>query len=263
MTYDEFFKKYNGKAVDFDGVAGVQCVDLADQYLKDVFGITGIYVNGAREFYNNFETYPALVKNFDRIPNTRDLVIQKGDIIVWGGGTWGHVGIGTGNGDINVFDSFEENTLGKHEPSQVITHKFNGKTGVNCCYPVLGVLRAKDQTKVLGKNSSQKSINDIVEEVIAGKWGAGNDRKKKLTAAGYDYDQIQKLVNAKMTKQYIVTAKSGLNIRRNPTLGADGVVVGVFPYGTKFTVTEVKTVNGSVWGKSNKGWCCLTYAKLV
>lgn len=261
MTYDEFFKKYNGKAVDYDHTAGVQCVDLADQYLKDVFGITGVWVTGARDFYNKFETYPKLVKDFDKIPNTRELVVQKGDIVVWGGGTWGHVAIGTGSGDINVFDSFEQNTLGKHEPAQVITHKFNGKTGVNGCYPVLGVLRAKDQTKVLGKTAAQKSINDIVDEVIAGRWDSGANRKKKLTAAGYNYDQIQKLVNAKMTKAYTVTAKTGLNIRRNPTYSADGIVVGVYSYGTRFSVTEEKIVNGQAWGKTPKGWCCLVYAK--
>lgn len=48
MTYKEFEKKYLGKAVDFDGVAGVQCVDLVDQYLKDCFGITGVWCNGAK-----------------------------------------------------------------------------------------------------------------------------------------------------------------------------------------------------------------------
>jgi hypothetical protein len=30
MTYDEFEKKYLGKAVDFDGVASVQRVNLDD-----------------------------------------------------------------------------------------------------------------------------------------------------------------------------------------------------------------------------------------
>lgn len=143
MTYDEFEKKYLGKAVDYDGVAGVQCVDLADQYLKDCFGITGVWVNGARDFYNNFNSYPALVKAFTRIPNTRDLVIQKGDLVIWGGGTWGHVAIGTGEGNIDWFESIEENTLGKHEPTQKVQHIFNRTYGVDGCAPVLGVLRPK------------------------------------------------------------------------------------------------------------------------
>lgn len=40
-----------------------------------------------------------------------------------------------------------------------------------------------------------KSVTEIAKEVIAGKWGNGFTRKKKLTAAGYDYDKVQKKVN--------------------------------------------------------------------
>ena len=154
LTYDQFAKKYLGKAVDYDGVAGVQCVDLFDQYLKDCFGITGVWCNGAKDLYNKFNTYPALVKNFNRIANTRDLVIQKGDIVVWGGGTWGHVGIGTGNGTIDWFTTIEENTLGRHEATQTVKHYFNGYGGNDGCNPVLGVLRPKDAKRIQGGFSS-------------------------------------------------------------------------------------------------------------
>ena len=149
MTYDEFQKKYLGKAVDFDGVAGVQCVDLIDQYLKDCFGIEGVWCNGAKDLYNHFGTYPALVAAFDRVPNTDDLVIRKGDIIIWGGGSWGHTGIGTGEGNVDWFMSLEENTLGRHEPTQLVKHWFRN----DICNPCLGVLRPKaaktDPTKPL------------------------------------------------------------------------------------------------------------------
>lgn len=43
-----------------------------------------------------------------------------------------------------------------------------------------------------------KTVNDIAKEVIAGKWGNGVDRKKRLTDAGYDYNAIQKRVNELM-----------------------------------------------------------------
>lgn len=43
--------------------------------------------------------------------------------------------------------------------------------------------------------SAKKSNEEIAREVIAGKWGNGADRKKKLIAAGYDYSAIQKIVN--------------------------------------------------------------------
>ena len=45
------------------------------------------------------------------------------------------------------------------------------------------------------KKSSKKSITTIAKEVINGKWGNGDDRKKKLKAAGYDYSAVQKKVN--------------------------------------------------------------------
>lgn len=47
---------------------------------------------------------------------------------------------------------------------------------------------------------AKKSNDTIASEVIAGKWGNGNDRKNRLTAAGYDYNTIQAIVNQKLGK---------------------------------------------------------------
>ena len=54
--------------------------------------------------------------------------------------------------------------------------------------------------KQLGSSGStpKKSVDVIAQEVIAGKWGNGDDRKNRLTAAGYDYNAVQKAVNAKL-----------------------------------------------------------------
>lgn len=41
-----------------------------------------------------------------------------------------------------------------------------------------------------------KTVDEIAQEVIAGKWGTGDTRKTKLTAAGYDYSTVQAKVNA-------------------------------------------------------------------
>ena len=46
------------------------------------------------------------------------------------------------------------------------------------------------------KSSEKKNNTEIAKEVLAGKWGNGETRKKKLTAAGYDYAAIQKIVNS-------------------------------------------------------------------
>lgn len=42
---------------------------------------------------------------------------------------------------------------------------------------------------------NKKTIQQIAKEVIAGKWGNGNERKTKLYAAGYNYKTIQAEVN--------------------------------------------------------------------
>ena len=45
-----------------------------------------------------------------------------------------------------------------------------------------------------------KSVNEVAREVIAGKWGNGADRQKRLIDAGYDYDAVRKEVNNLMKK---------------------------------------------------------------
>lgn len=54
--------------------------------------------------------------------------------------------------------------------------------------------------EILGAKSvsNKKSNETIANEVIKGLWGNGSDRKNKLTAAGYNYNAIQSIVNAKL-----------------------------------------------------------------
>lgn len=46
--------------------------------------------------------------------------------------------------------------------------------------------------------SQTKTVDQLAREVIQGKWGSGDERKRRLTAAGYDYDAVQKKVNELM-----------------------------------------------------------------
>ena len=47
----------------------------------------------------------------------------------------------------------------------------------------------------------KKSIDELANEVIDGKWGDGQDRKKRLEEAGYDYNAVQNRVNEILSKQ--------------------------------------------------------------
>ena len=42
---------------------------------------------------------------------------------------------------------------------------------------------------------AKKSVDEVAREVIQGKWSNGAERKKRLTDAGYDYNEVQKKVN--------------------------------------------------------------------
>ena len=52
-----------------------------------------------------------------------------------------------------------------------------------------------------------KTIKEIALEVIDGKWGSGEARKKKLINAGYDYDKVQKKVNEILESQKTIQDK--------------------------------------------------------
>ena len=43
--------------------------------------------------------------------------------------------------------------------------------------------------------TGKKTVDQVAREVLQGKWGNGSDRRKRLTAAGYDYAAVQKRVN--------------------------------------------------------------------
>lgn len=58
---------------------------------------------------------------------------------------------------------------------------------------------------------TRKTNDQIAREVIAGKWGNGDDRKKRLTDAGYNYTVVQAIVNKLMgaNKAVYYTVRSG------------------------------------------------------
>ena len=60
----------------------------------------------------------------------------------------------------------------------------------------------------------KKTDNELADEVIRGLWGTGDERIRRLTAAGYDYAAIQKIVNEKImnpsTVYYTVVAGDSL-----------------------------------------------------
>ena len=63
MTFDSFVKRFIGKAVDYDGVSGVQCVDLVKLYLYNVFGIRAGAWGNARDYWLDFNSHKIMKEN--------------------------------------------------------------------------------------------------------------------------------------------------------------------------------------------------------
>lgn len=56
----------------------------------------------------------------------------------------------------------------------------------------------------------RKTNEQLANEVIAGLWGNGQERRDRLTAAGYDYAAVQSIVNDKLAPKYVTyTVKKG------------------------------------------------------
>lgn len=53
-------------------------------------------------------------------------------------------------------------------------------------------------TSTVKPQPTRKTNDQLADEVIAGQWGNGEDRKNRLTQAGYDYNVIQGIVNKKV-----------------------------------------------------------------
>ena len=87
------------------------------------------------------------------------------------------------------FGSDTDSALRKFQKDNGLT--VDGQYGTNS----KAKLTALYNKKVGTTTSNKKDVTTVAKEVIAGKWGSGDERKKKLTAAGYNYDTVQKKVN--------------------------------------------------------------------
>lgn len=113
--------------------------------------------------------------------------------------------------------------------------------------------------------AKKKTIDELAREVIAEKWGDGEERKKRLTAAGYDYAAVQKRVNEILgvgKKKYMTVTgvKWALNMRSAPNMS--GGVITTIPKGERVELLEKTTAK---WYKvkynGKTGYCWAEYLK--
>lgn len=74
------------------------------------------------------------------------------------------------------------------------------------------VTRTKGHTCIVIEGDDKKTPEEIALEVIDGKWGTGMDRKNRLHAAGYDYAEVQAIVNALVGKPAQHVDQAGIDL---------------------------------------------------
>ena len=92
----------------------------------------------------------------------------------------------------------------------ILTDKFADQVATACVEVIVkkgGLTKKKTEvktettkTETKTETSKLRSNEEIAKEVILGKWGNGTARKNALTKAGYNYTEIQKLVNKMLLK---------------------------------------------------------------
>ena len=164
-----------------------------------------------------FKLIGCWIENENRTPKPGDIIFYdwqdsgSGDNTGWSD----HVGIveAVSSGQITVIEGNYDDSVKRR------------KIAVNARY-----IRGYGVPKYDAGSVESKSVEEIAQEVIAGKWGSGTERKKKLTQAGYDYQEVQDRVNALLKGQKSVTeiakeviaGKWGNNPTRKKKLEAAG-----------------------------------------
>lgn len=103
-----------------------------------------------------------------------------------------------------IADIAKRNNLGKLEKGKNLTwHKMYKSTACPGAYLLSKIdYIISEANKIISNNNSnnKKSNEEIANEVIKGLWGNGEERKKRLKNAGYNYTVIQNIVNNKLKK---------------------------------------------------------------
>lgn len=159
MDIDSFFTFFNGIYCDYDGAAGDQCFDLANNYSR--------WIGGGRFTGATADLIYGQTQNgfYQAITNTPDGVPQRGDIVVW---NWPHVGIASGNNSNTA--SFE--VLEQNDPEDSNCHikqypNYNGVIGwlrpVNL--PQNGALQQQLNQALVDRDLNWNCFNKVMNAI--------------------------------------------------------------------------------------------------
>ena len=126
------------------------------------------------------------------------------------------------------------------------------RSGPGTTYAVAGYMKPNEHVEI----TEQKTVGNIT-------WGKTS--KGWISMQYVVLDKAQSGGNNSSTQTQTPAADvrtvnaTTLYIRKEP--GTGNTILGYLVNGTKVTILETKTVNGSQWGRISNGWICLDYTK--
>lgn len=175
---------YYGKSVS--GSSFPWCMTFIQWIYKDS-GLLPIKTASCSALYNEFKKRGQIVKD----PQPGDIVFFKWNISNY---PCQHVGlvVSVGGSSIVTVEGNTSVTSNDNGGSVMKRQRPRNKSIVAFARPAYENVPSTPQTPV---NEAKKTVDEVAREVIKGKWGSGAERRQKLTAAGYNYAEVQNRVN--------------------------------------------------------------------
>lgn len=215
---------WNGKSWNMDCVCMIKGVLWGFDFNKQaphggaIYGSNGVYDDDANQIMN---------RCYDISRNFND--IKFGEIMHMDG----HVGVYIGNRKVVEATAWFDKVI----ISTVETDGRRTKDGLSGGYwKEHGKIKYVDYIE----EKPSKTIEELAQEVIAGKWGNNPERKRRLIEAGYDYAKVQARVN-----EIMAGYKPGISYY--PTFNNVSIIDGLISIGVDSSFenrTRIANANG-------------------
>ena len=214
-SYDAFRNNVINHGYDIDNYYGFQCWDGAALLWQQIGRDLSTGGTGAAKGCWTHARDKNAGSDFDVVTSQNNL--RRGDVIVFGGGQYGHIGFVdriNGDGTINVLGQNQNGGV-NGSPFNVIRMSLGN---------FLGAFRFKRwniEPPVVQQPQYKPVTDDVVNAVLRGDYGNGEDRKTNLINAGYNYEEVQNAVNASLNATSDVTAAPQIGDRVTTTATHD------------------------------------------
>jgi surface antigen len=261
-SYDAFRNNVINKGYDIDNYYGFQCWDGAALLWQQLWRDLSTGGTGAAKGCWTHARDKNAGSDFDLVTSQANL--RRGDIVVFGGGQYGHIAFVdriNGDGTINVLGQNQNGGL-NGSPFNIIRMSLGN---------FLGAFRFKNWnveqpvTPQPTPPQYKPVTEDVVNAVLRGDYGNGEERKTNLTNAGYNYEEVQNDVNSALnvTSDVSGTPQIGDRVTTSATVDQNGVFLNLAIINDGNSVfSEVNSRGYAVLKKDNIVRCAVPIGSL-